>query len=417
MIFSNLNDFYSGDHLMDNRNRFSILQKEFKKLFQVNNPVWFSASGRTEICGNHTDHNQGKVLAAAIQLDTIAIASPNDNMMVEISSYGFDRIEIDLNQLSVQESEIESSAALVRGIAAFFKKNNLAYGGFKACISSRVFSGSGLSSSASFESLIGSILNFFYNSEKINLITLAKAGQFAENVYFGKPSGLMDQLACIYGGILEIDFKDPPRPLIKRIDYSFENNSYDLLIVNTGQGHENLNSEYAAIPTEMKRIAQIFNKKVLREVDEKLFFSKLSKLMKIGQDRSILRAIHFFAENNRVDRLSESLRNNNLTKSLNIIRESGNSSFKFLQNIYPENSTHSQPLSLALSLCEQFLNLKKRGVCRVHGGGFAGTIQVFIHQNDREQLTIILEEVFGKGCCTKIKIRQHGLLIFPDEQA
>ncbi|MFA8343031.1 MAG: galactokinase [Rhodothermaceae bacterium] len=389
--------------------RFARLALNFRESFSTDPKYFFSAPGRTEIAGNHTDHNHGKVIAAGINLDTIAAVSLSDDEIVTIYSEGFNKgWKVNINETEPVEKEKETTAALIRGIAARFNELGFSIGGFNACISSDVMIGSGLSSSASFEVLIGEIFNSLFNENKIDPVEIAKAGQYAENKYFGKPCGLMDQVACAVGGIVKIDFNNPANPVVEKIDLTF--GEYSLLIVDTGGNHADLTNDYAAIPTEMKNIAKEFNTDVCRNIDQKTFWEKLNELREKEGDRSVLRAIHFFSENERVDQMIKELAAGSFEEFLNLVKKSGNSSFKYLQNCYsPENVKH-QGIVLALLLTEKYLQANPDGVCRVHGGGFAGTIQVILKKELVENYIRFIEPIFGKGSVLNLNIRSTGVI-------
>ncbi|MCF8259840.1 MAG: hypothetical protein K9J12_03640 [Melioribacteraceae bacterium] len=390
--------------------RYRELTEKFIKEFSSSTSYeYFSSPGRTELGGNHTDHNGGKVIAASINLDTIACASLQENV-VEIFSIGFDeKISLSLDELQPNEKEKETSTALVRGIAAGFVKNGFKIGGFKAVISGEVKVGSGLSSSASFEVLIASIFNHFYNDNLVSPVDLALIGQFAENEFFGKPCGLMDQIACACGSVVAIDFKEHDKPKIEQIDFDLEQYNYKLLVVDTGGNHQNLTADYASIPEEMKLIANYFGKKLCSEVDSEDLNKALPDLYQKYSHRAILRALHFSQENIRVDEQKTALTNKNLPEFMRLVNQSGNSSFKYLQNIYSPQEITNQPISLALAITENFINQKNEGACRIHGGGFAGTIQVFLKKDFIDEYRKIIESVFGVGSITILNFRKFGV--------
>lgn len=362
----------------------------------------FYAPGRTELGGNHTDHNCGKVLAAPVNLRTTAVVSKRDDSLVLFDSKGFGKTEVNLDSLEIRTEEAGTTAALIRGVAAGFVKRGGKVGGFEASVSSTVFAGSGLSSSASVEILIGRILNGLFGNS-FSQVELAIIGQEAERNYFGKPCGLMDQLACASSGIVKIDFKEPLKPEITQIDRRFEDFGYSLIIVNTGGNHANLTADYAAIPNEMKAVASFFGKDTLRSVDRKLFMLELPELRKrIENDRAILRAIHYFEENDRVDCMAEALQNGSFDRYLEIVDECGKSSISMLQNAYSPLHLRNQEITLALSVTETMLG--KKGACRLQGGGFAGTIQAYVPVDYVASYREGIEKIFGKGSSALITL-------------
>ncbi len=402
---------YGSNSLVINyqEKRYFYLISKFEKLFGTEELTFVSTPGRTELSGNHTDHNNGIVLAASINLDSIAACSANTTDVVSINSESYDElIEVDLNQLSPKTNEEGTTSALVRGIASRFKDLGYKIGGFNAVITSNVLQGSGLSSSASIEVLIGTILNVLYNDSQIQPEALAQIGQYSENVFFGKPCGLMDQMACAIGGIVKIDFEDNANPKFEKIDFSFDEFGYQLLVVDCGEGHDNLTDEYASIPAEMKSVAKIFGKDVLRKLDLESLNNNIKELREKVGDRSVLRALHFFKENERVEKQYNALKTKNIDEFLNLANESGNSSLKYLQNIFPTSNPGNQPISLAISITEDIIHNIGFGACRVHGGGFAGTIQVFIPNNSVSDYTKIVEAVFGKNSVKPLEIREFG---------
>ncbi|MCK5457581.1 MAG: hypothetical protein KAI45_10690 [Melioribacteraceae bacterium] len=391
------------------KERYLKLVSKYEDLFGKNELIFISTPGRTELSGNHTDHNNGIVLAASINLDSVAACSVNSKNFVSIHSEGYDElIKVDLNLLNPQTNEEGATSSLVRGIASRFKDLEYQIGGFNAVITSDVLQGSGLSSSASIEVLIGTIFNALYNDFKIQAEVIAQIGQYSENVFFGKPCGLMDQMACAIGGIIKIDFADNANPQFEKIDFSFDEFGYQLLVVDCGEGHDNLTNEYASIPTEMKSVAKEFGKDVLRELDVASLNKNIKKLRETVGDRAVLRATHFFKENERVEKQYKALKTKNITEFLNLVNESGNSSFKYLQNIFPTSDPSNQPISLALSITEDFIYNIGSGTCRVHGGGFAGTIQVFIPKISIADYTETIESVFGKNSVKLLEIREFG---------
>ena len=396
--------------LQRQRERYQRLEESFNKYFNTNEKVYvFSTPGRTEIGGNHTDHNYGRVLAGSINLDSIGIASVSENKTVTVYSEGYkEPFIVDLNDISVIEKEKGTTQALIRGVAARLLQLGYKADGFNAVISSDVLPGSGLSSSASIEVLIGTIFNSLFNESKITPEVLAKSGQYAENVFFGKPCGLMDQMACAVGGIILIDFKDPNTPITEQINFDFDKQNYSLLVVNTKGNHEDLTDDYAAIPAEMKAVAAEFGKSVCREISMKELLPKINILRDKHGDRAVLRAYHFIRENERVQEQVAALKENNFKKFLNLIGESGDSSFKWLQNIFTVNNVKEQRVSLALALSDYYIKEIGEGVCRVHGGGFAGTIQVFLPKKSVDGYRKLVEPVFGDDSIYILNIRKQG---------
>lgn len=370
---------------------------------------FFSVPGRTEIGGNHTDHNHGRVLAASVSLDAIAVAARNDDDRVILHSEGYDApFSVDLARLEVVEIERETTAALIRGIAARFKQLGYQTGGFNACMTSEVLPGSGLSSSAAVEVLIGTIFNVLFNRGAIPAETIAGIGQYAENHYFGKPCGLMDQMACAVGGIVHIDFQDPRKPLVEKVAFDFAAQQYRLLVVNTGGSHADLTADYAAIPAEMKAVARALGKTVCREITPEDLLGNMAMLRRQTGDRALLRALHFLGDNDRVTAQVTALQAGDFPGFLQLVRESGNSSFKWLQNIYSGNDGHEQGVALALALSEQYIAAIGEGACRVHGGGFAGTIQVYLPERAVPEYVKQIEAVFGPGHAMVLNIRPLG---------
>ncbi len=365
----------------------------------------FSAPGRTEIGGNHTDHQLGNVVAASVSLDTVAVAAPNGTSRVSVKSEGFKPCELDIKKLSPDKKEANSANALIRGVCAGFAKRGCAVGGFDAVTASDVPAGSGLSTSAAFEVLIGNIINGFFAGGEADSTDIAKIGQAAENDYFMKPCGLMDQLASSTGGCIAIDFFEPDNTVIKRFDFDLKGNGFALCITNTGGSHADLTDEYASITREMKEVSQFFGKRYLSRVDEKEFYSRLGELRARVSDRAILRAMHFFNENKRARKEFLALRENDISLFLELVTESGYSSYMYLQNIFPADVSE-RSVSLGLALSERLL--RGRGAWRVHGGGFAGTVQAFVPLDLVDRYTGEMEKAFGKGSCQNLSIRASG---------
>lgn len=374
----------------------------------------YTAPGRTEICGNHTDHNHGKVLAASVNLDAVAAAAPGADPVVRVKSAGFDIDIVDISDLNVHEDEKGHSAALIRGICARFVQLGYRIGGFDAATASRVLSGSGLSSSAAFEVLICTILNHLYNDGKIDSVEIAKISQYAENVYFFKPCGLLDQMACSVGGFVEIDFADPEKPVIAKIDFDFAACNHALCIVDTGGSHSNLTGDYAAVRSEMEAVAGEFGRKVLREVPEEQFIAAIPALRQKLGERAVLRALHFYGENARVDSDAAALKAGDFEQFKRNVIESGYSSYMYNQNVYTTKMPSEQPVSLGLAVSEKLL--KGKGAWRVHGGGFAGTIQAFVPMELLDTYTEEMKKIFGEKACYVLNIRPVGGAKIADPQ-
>ncbi len=387
--------------------RYAAVIDAFSELFSGERDIrLFSAPGRTEVGGNHTDHNHGRVLAAGINLDAIAAAAKNDDNVVRVKSEGYPMDVVDLSDLSVQPSELGHSPALVRGVCQGFLNYGYKIGGFDAATASRVLSGSGLSSSAAYEVLVGTMLNYLYNDGKVDAVTIAKIAQYAENEYFGKPCGLMDQTACSVGSFVTIDFNDPQNPEIEEVKFDFAACAHALCIVDTKGSHSDLTDEYAYIREEMESVAQYFGKKVLREVPEAEFYSEIASVRKRVGDRAVLRAMHFYADNARVLKEVDALRAGDFEAFKQYILESGNSSYMYNQNVFSVKKPQEQPVSLALAISQRVL--AGRGAWRVHGGGFAGTIQAFVPLDLLDTYKSEIERVFGEDACYVLSIRPVG---------
>lgn len=381
--------------------------KKFIELFGDDRDVMvLSAPGRTEICGNHTDHNNGKVLAASINLDAIAVAAKNDDNVINEKSEGHSLNTVDISELTPSEGMYGKSASMIKGVAAGLKNNGYKIGGFDACTTSDVMGGSGLSSSAAFEVLLGTVLSHLYNDGNIDAVTIAKTAQYSENVFFGKPSGLLDQMASSVGTFVTIDFESTENPVIKKVDFDFAKSGYSLCIVDTHGNHSDLTDDYAAVRGEMESVAKALGKNVLREISSDAFFSAVPELTGKVNDRAILRAVHFYNENTRVEKAVSALESNDFDTFKQVITESGFSSFLYNQNVFTPNNPTEQKLSLALCLSQQLLEGK--GAWRVHGGGFAGTIQAFVPNDCLEEYRKTMDDVFGEGSCHILIIRPVG---------
>lgn len=401
-----LSALYGGD-LQPVRERYVKILDSFSELYgTAGDLAFFSAPGRTEVGGNHTDHNHGRVLAAAVNLDAVAAASKTSTMIIREKSDGHELNTVDVSDLSVHPEETGHSSALIRGVCAGFEQRGYQIGGFDAAVQSNVLSGSGLSSSAAYEVLIGTILNNLYNNGKVSAVEIAQIAQFAENKYFGKPCGLMDQTACSVGGFVTIDFNNPQKPVIEPVNFDFASCGHALCIVNTGGSHSDLTAEYAAVRTEMQAVAAVLGHNVLRDVDQGQFFNTIDLIRSIAGDRAVQRAVHFFNDNSRVCKEVAALERGDFECFKGYVIESGRSSYMYNQNVFAPKSTNEQPVALALCLCEQLL--AGSGAWRVHGGGFAGTIQAFVPHNELDRFLDVFRRVFGEDSCYVLSIRAKG---------
>ncbi|MBQ7344669.1 MAG: galactokinase [Oscillospiraceae bacterium] len=367
---------------------------------------YYSAPGRTEIGGNHTDHQRGRVLAAAVSLDTQAAVRENGTDVIRLLSEGWPLCQICLQDPSPQAAEEGTTAALIRGVAARSAQLGRPVRGFDAYVASTVLPGSGLSSSAAFEVLIGTIINDLFFDGRLSPVQIASVAQYAENVYFGKPCGLMDQMACAVGGLVTIDFSDQERPLVRKVDFDFSTCGHALCIIDTGASHADLTGEYAAIPLEMGRICRYFGAEVLSQVDPDRFYAAIPALREACGDRAVLRAIHFYQEDQRVVRQVEALERGDFQAFLALVEESGRSSWELLQNVTVCGAVERQEVALTLALCRRYL--AGRGACRVHGGGFAGTVQAFVPEDLLESFRAGIEAVLGEGSCHVLSISPWG---------
>ena len=404
-----LTALYGKENLAAAKVRYEKAIKAFAELYGADREIeLFSVAGRSELSGNHTDHNFGCVVAASIDLDIIAIAAKNDSSVVRVKSEGFPEDVVDIATYTApREDRFARSDAIIAGMCEGMRKNGYTVGGFDAYTTSSVLKGSGLSSSAAFEDMIGNIENYLYNDGKVDNVEIAKIAQYAENEFFGKPCGLMDQMACGVGGIISIDFKDPKAPVISKINFDITAAGYNLCIVNTGGNHADLTPDYAAVPAEMKGVAAAMGKTVLRETDEEAVIAAIPTLREKLGDRAIMRALHFFAENRRVATQKAALEAGDLDLFFENVIASGRSSFCYLQNVYTPKNLTEQGLSLALCLADRYL-ADKKGAFRVHGGGFAGTIQAFVRSEDVEGFRSLMDSVFGEGACIVLRIRAEG---------
>ncbi len=390
---------------------YESLKLRFKEKFNKE-PKWiFSAPGRTELGGNHTDHQHGVVLAAAVNLDSKAAAAPNGENIIRVFSEGYPFCEITLPPSEPDRGEFGTSASLVRGVAAAFSRLGHSVCGFDAYVTSDVLSGSGLSSSAAFEVLMGVIMNHMGDCG-LSAAEIAMAGQYAENVYFGKPCGLMDQMASATGNVIAIDFAESAKPAVKPVNFDFSRSGYALCIIDSGADHADLTDCYAAIPAEIKKVCDFFGKSVLRELPEDEFYAQLSSVRAAAGDRAVLRAIHVYNENKRVLQQTAALESGNFEEFLSLVSQSGRSSWMLLQNVIPEGRSSAQELAFALSLAEHLL--AGRGAVRVHGGGFAGTIQAFVPCDMLDKFKSEIEKTLGDGSCRVLSIRPQGGILLEE---
>ncbi|WP_315544196.1 galactokinase [Stomatobaculum longum] len=388
------------------RKRYAHLQEKFTEEFGEAELRYFSAPGRTEIIGNHTDHNGGQILAGSITLDTICAAAPTDDGIITIVSEGYRPVSVDTKALSETPKE-DGSKSLVAGMAEAAENFGYKVGGFRAYVTSEVIASAGVSSSASFEMLVCTVLNAFYNEGKMSIADYARMGQYAENHWWNKSSGLMDQMACAAGGVIFLDFSEGVR--YETIDFSFDDYDMDLFILNTGKGHADLTEEYSSIPHEMYAVAEKLGESRLADVSELVLLTTLGGMReKLGNDRALLRALHFFEENKRVNEAREAVAAGNSDKLLQLMGESGKSSYEWLQNAYCTEDTKEQSIPLALCLTELFLKRCVRGTCRIHGGGFAGVIMAILPKEEREDYTAFMSQFFGKENIYRMGLRRYG---------
>ena len=399
----------TGDRVLPYRDRIvramDGYMKEFKK-DEDSEAAVFSAPGRTEIGGNHTDHQLGKVLTGAVDLDAIACAAPNGTDNVRIYSEGYGLTEINIGDLAPVKEEENTTAAIIRGTISAIAGRGYKIGGFDAWVTSDVPGGSGLSSSACFEVLIGVTVNGLFCGGEMEAAEIARIGQYAENVYFGKPSGLLDQMGCAIGGIVSIDFRDKDKPAWHAVDFDFAGAGYALCIVDTGADHADLTDDYAAVPAEMKFVASFFGKEVLSEVDENEFYSNIAKIREAAGDRAVMRAIHYYTDCRRVEEQAEALERGDFDRFLRLVNSSGHSSYMYLQNVDTYRDPERQPVAIALAMARYYLGLE--GARRVHGGGFAGTIQAFVPLDLLDDFKAGMDSLLGDGACRVTYIRPVG---------
>ena len=405
-----LTTLYGKENLDSAKERYIKAINEFTALYGDRELSIYTVAGRSELSGNHTDHNRGCVVAASISLDIIAIASPTDDGIIRVKSEGFDEDVVNIAEYTAPvTAKFGTSESIIAGMCAGFTMNGHKTGGFVAYTTSSVLKGSGLSSSAAFEDMIGTIESHLYNDGNVSNVEIAKLAQYAENKFFGKPCGLMDQVACAYGGIVAIDFKDNKNPKIEKIDFDLTKAGYNLCIVDTGGNHADLTDDYASVPTEMKAGAAFFGKTHLRFCSEEEIISSAKQIRESLGDRALMRALHFLHENKRVDAMKLALANNDLDAYFDGVLKSGKSSFCYLQNVYTTKNVAEQGLSLAICITDGFMN-GKEGAFRVHGGGFAGTIQAYIKEQNVEEYKALMDSIFGEGACLVLRVRPDGAI-------
>ena len=409
-----LTELYGADQVEEQRGRYRELLEGYRDKFGDGEVKLFSSPGRTEIGGNHTDHNHGKVLAGSINLDCVGVAAVNHSSKVKIVSTTFGQeFTVDLNNLAPSRRK-SGTEDLVKGLLKGFQESGYEVGGFNAYITSNVISAAGVSSSAAFEMLLCSMLNTFFNEGRMDTVAYAHVGKYAENHYWDKASGLLDQMACAVGGLITIDFMEPSDPKVEKIDFDFGSQNHSLIIVQTGRGHADLSADYSAVPSEMKKVAEFFGKNYCSEITEKDVIDNLAEVRKYAGDRSVLRALHFFEENKRVENMVKALKEDRFDVFLENITASGNSSWKWLQNCYTNSNYQEQGITVALALTELFIADKGRGACRVHGGGFAGVIMAMLPNDLVDEYVEYIEKALGKGNAYRMSIRPHGAICFSD---
>jgi galactokinase len=401
---------YGKEQAEKNTDRYRDMIEKFKKAYGDKDILMFSSPGRTEISGNHTDHNQGKVLAGSINLDCVGVAAKNGTSRVNLISETFNQeFSVDLTDLTSSERKA-GTEDLVRGLLQGFREFGYEIGGFDAYITSNVISSAGVSSSAAFEMLLCSMINTFFNNGSMDTVAYAHVGKYAENVYWDKASGLLDQMACAVGGLITIDFLDPATPVVEAIDFDFASQNHSLIIVQTGKGHADLSADYSSIPKEMKKVAEYFGKEVCAEITEEQVLRQLKGVREFAGDRSVMRALHFFEENKRVEAEVAALKEGRFADFLTEITASGNSSWKWLQNCFTNGNYQEQGITIALALTELFIAEKKRGACRVHGGGFAGVIMAMLPNDLVDEYVTYIEEKLGEGSAYRMTIRPYGAI-------
>lgn len=408
-------ELYGREAVADNVKRYQSLLLGYEKAFGTQGDVrLFSSPGRTEISGNHTDHNQGKVLAGSINLDCVGVAAKNASSQVHIISETYNQdFTIDLNHLEPSDKKA-GTIDLVKGLLMGFKESGYLVGGFNAYITSNVIAAAGVSSSAAFEMLLCSMVNTFFNEGRMDTVAYAHIGKYSENHYWDKASGLLDQMACAVGGLITIDFAEPAEPVVEKIDFDFASQDHSLIIVQTGKGHADLSADYSSVPNEMRKVARYFGKEVLSQVAEADVIEKIQDIRTFAGDRSVLRALHFFEENKRVEAEVRALRENRFKDFLENITASGNSSWKWLQNCFTNSSFQEQGITLTLALTELFIKEKGRGACRVHGGGFAGVIMAVLPNDLVDEYITYIEKCTGQGSAYRMSIRPYGAICVND---
>lgn len=404
---SKLLDIYVDGKLLDyQKSRYVEAIRRFEEIYGPGEVRIFSAPGRSEVGGNHTDHQHGTVLAASINLDSIGVVRATNDNVIRLVSDEYEEIVISLDDIFLKQEEKETTTALIKGVVSGFLNRQYEVGGFSAFVTSDVLIGAGLSSSAAFETLIGTILSGLYNNMSVSAIDIAIIGQYAENIYFGKPCGLMDQMACSVGNLVYIDFENPSEPIVEKVEFDMEQYGYSLCITDTKGSHADLTDEYAAVPKEMKLVAKHFGQEVLRGITTKDILKNIAILRSEFGDRSVLRALHFINENERVGQEVNALKKGDFEQFLHYVKASGDSSYKYLQNVYANSDVNCQNVSIALATSDVVLGAN--GVSRVHGGGFAGTIQAFVKNSYVDEYKKNMDLIFGEGSCSDLRIRKYG---------
>lgn len=407
-------ELYGKNQVEENISRYQELVKGYEHLFGDQDVLLFTSPGRTEISGNHTDHNHGKVLAGSINLDCVGVAAKNDSRKVRIVSETYHQdFTIDLDDLDPSE-KMAGTVDLTKGLLKGFLEAGHRIGGFNACITSNVISAAGVSSSASYEMLLCAMINTFFNQGKLDAVDYAHIGKYSENHYWDKASGLLDQMACAVGGLITIDFKNPVHPAVEKISFDFASAGHSLIIVQTGKGHADLSADYSSVPNEMKKVAQFFGKEVLAQVEEADVIARIGEVREFAGDRSVMRAFHFFEENKKVEAEVAALKAGDFQAFLENITASGNSSWKWLQNCYTTADVQEQGISIALALTEMFIAEKKKGACRIHGGGFAGVIMAMLPNALVDEYITYIEKAMGEGSAYRMSIRPYGAVCCND---